>query len=169
MHAATKQQFADLLAQHDRELLRAQAPRAEATMETERFDREFDEVRKHVIEPVMQEVHEMLHEHGMQSAIHVEHRHAESDGTHCPTRISFEFQVLTDAEVRGFPLTTPTLTFSAEPEIGKVVVTENSVLPFIGGHVGVVEQCQLHGINASLVERHLLELARKVLRGTGVS
>ena len=168
MHAATRQQFSDLLAQHDREMLRAQALHADAAVETERFDREFDDVRKHVIEPVMQEVRDMLHEHGLQSAIHVDHRHAE-DGTQCPTRISFEFQVLTDAEVRGFPLTMPTLTFSAEPEIGKVVVTENSVLPFVGGHVGVVDQCQLHGITAGLVERHLLELARKVLRGTGVS
>jgi hypothetical protein len=59
--------------------------------------------------------------------------------------------------------------FMADPVNENVLVHENSILPYFGGHVGLVEQCTLDGLTGEHVEKHLLALAQKVLRGTGAS
>ena len=83
--------------------------------------------------------------------------------------IAFEFRVLTDPETHGFPLPRRRSPSSPTPPTSTVLVHENSILPFFGGHVGVIGQCALDDLTGELVEKHLLAVARKVLRGTGAT
>ena len=169
MRRDTERQFRELLEQHDREFLRSVTPSAERTLREQEFDRQFHERTKDVTEPIMTKLSALMHDHGLQSAIVVTQRHTEPDGKITPSSIAFEFRVLTDPETHGFPITTPTLAFIADPATSTVLVHENSILPFFGGHVGVIGQCAFDDLTGELVEKHLLAIARKVLRGTGAS
>jgi hypothetical protein len=169
MREETERQFRELLEQHDREFLKSVTPRAERALREQEFDRRFHEHTKDVIEPIMTKLRALMHDHGLQSEIVVTQRRAESDGKITPSGITFEFRVLTDPETHGFPVTTPTLAFIADPANNNVLVYENSILPFFGGHVGVIDQCALDDLTAELVEKHLLAIAQKVLRGKGAS
>jgi len=111
----------------------------------------------------------LMHDHGVHAEIiSTEHR-IETGGRATPSEIRFEFRVLTDAEAHGFHVTTPTLAFIDDPASESVLVHENSILPYVGGHVGLVAHYGLDGLTSELVEEHLLAVARKVLRGTDAS
>lgn len=167
MRKETERQFRQLLEQHDHEFLKSVTPSAERTLRQQEFDLRFHERSNDVIQPIMTKLRALMHDHDLQSEIVVTQRRTESDGKITPSGIAFEFRVLTDPETHGFPVTTPTLAFIADPANNTVLVHENSILPFLGGHVGVIDQCALDDITGELVEKHLLAVARKVLRGTG--
>ena len=169
MREETERQFRQLLGQHDREFLKSVTPRAERVLREQEFDSQFQERIKDVIEPVMTKLRALMHEHGLRSEILVTQRCAEPAGKITPSSIAFEFRVVTDPETHGFPITMPTLAFIADPANNIVLVHENSILPFFGGHVGVIDQCALNGLTDELVEKHLLAVAQKVLRGTAVT
>ena len=169
MREETERQFRELLEQHDREFLKSVTPSTERALREQEFDRRFHERTKDVIEPIMTKLRALMHDHGLQSEVIVTQRRTESDGKITPSSIAFEFRVLTDPETHGFPVTTPTLAFIADPANNNVLVYENSILPFLGGHVGVIDQCALDDLTGELVEKHLLAIAQKVLRGTGAS
>ena len=67
------------------------------------------------------------------------------------------------------PGTTPALTFISGAGLGKILVHEESVLPFVGGHIGVIDECDLDDVNSDLVEKHLLALSQKILQSGDVS
>ncbi len=169
MREETERQFRQLLEQHDREFLKRASSRAERALGEQEFDRAFHERCKTVIHPVMARLHALMHDHNLQSGVVVAERHVAPDGRIIPSSIAFEFRVLTDPETHGFPVVTPALSFIADPTIDTVLVHENSILPFLGGHVGVIDRAPIDGITGEMVERHLLALAQKVLRGTGAS
>jgi hypothetical protein len=169
MQEETERQFRQPLEQHDREFLKSATGTADRALREQEFDRRFHERTKDVIEPVMTKLHALMHDHGLQSEIVETQRRTESDGKITPSSIAFEFRVLTDPESQGFPVTTPTLVFIADPANNNVLVYENSILPFLGGHVGMIDQFALDDLTGELVEKHLLVIAPKVLRGTGAS
>jgi hypothetical protein len=169
MREETERQFRELLEQHDREFLKSVTPSAERALREQEFDRRFHERTRDVIEPVMTNLRALMHDHGLQSEIVVTQRRTESYSKITPSSIAFEFRVLTDPETHGFPVTTPTLAFIADPANNIVLVYENSILPFLGGDVGMIDQCALDVLTDELVEKHLLAVAQKVLRGTGAS
>ena len=169
MREATERQFAELLEQHDREFLKPNAAAADRALQEQEFDRRFHERCKIVVHPVMARLHAMMHDHGLQSGVVVTERRRDAHGRIVPSSIAFEFRVLTDPETHGFPVVTPALSFIADPANDTVLIYENSILPFLGGHVGVIDRCPVEGLTETLVEQHLLAIARKVLRGTGVS
>ncbi len=169
MKQATEQQLRTLLEQHDREYLKKLAIEHDWARAGEAFDRKFEEIRDDVIRPAMEDVHDLMAEHGLKSQITVTDRTVQSDGKVKPASIAFEYLVHADAEYQGMPGTTPALTFISEAGLGKVLVHEESMLPFIGGHIGVIDQCDLDEVNSDLVEKHLLALSEKMLRGTDVS
>ncbi len=169
MREETERQFRELLEQHDREFLKSVTPSTERALREQEFDRQFHELARDVIEPIMTKLRALMHDHGLESAIVVAERRIDADSKITPSSIAFEFRVLTDPEIHGFPVTIPTLTFIADPANRNVLVHENSILPFFGGHVGVIEQCVLGELTGEFVEKHLLAIARKVLRGTGAT
>ncbi len=169
MREETERQFKRLLEQHDREFLKRAGPAAEHALRLQEFDRRFHERVQDVVEPVMAKARALLHDHGVQSKIVATQRHAAADGKITPSSIAFQFDVLTDAESHGFPITTPTLSFIADPARNAVLVYEDTLLPFFGGQVGVSGHCTLDELTSETVERHLLAVARKVLRGTGAA
>ncbi len=169
MRKETERSFRQLLSEHDRDFLRAVTPGVERAVREQEFDNGFSACAKDVIGPVMTSLRGMMHDHGLRSEIVVTRRGTASDGKITPSSIAFEFHVLTDPETHGFPVTTPALTFIADPANNRVLVHENSILPFLGGHVGMIDQCELDGVTSGFVEKHLLAIAQKVLRGTGVT
>ena len=130
MREETERQFRELLEQHDREFLKSVTPRAERALREQEFDRRFHEHTKDVIEPIMTKLRALMHDHGLQSEIVVTQRRAESDGKIAPSGITFEFRVLTDPETHGFPVTTPTLAFIADPANNNVFVYKTRSCPF---------------------------------------
>jgi len=169
MRAETERQFRDLLEQHDREFLKSATAGAVRALTEQEFDLRFLERTKDVVEPVMTKLRTLMHDHGLHSEIVVTQRRSEAGGKIIPSGITFEFRVLTDPETHGFPITTPSLAFIADPTNSNVQVHENSILPFLGGHIGMIDQCALDDLTSERVEKHLLAVAQKVLRGTGVS
>jgi hypothetical protein len=169
MRPEIEREFQRLLEQHDREFLRSVSPAAERVLREQEFDRHFRERISDIVEPIMAKARALMRDHGVHAEIVVTQRRTEPDGKITPSGIAFEFQVLTDAEAQGFPVTMPTLAFIAEPGSESVLVHENSMLPFFGGHIGVVDHCTLDTLTGELVEKHLLAVAKKVLRGTGAS
>lgn len=169
MREATEQQFRELLEQHDREFLKPASGAAERALREQEFDRRFHERCKAVVHPVMARLHAMMHHHGLHSGVVVTERHSDANGRIVPSSIAFEFRVLTDPEIHGFPVVTPVLSFIADPANDAVMIYENSILPFFGGHIGVIGHCAVDELTEALVEQHLLAIARKVLRGTGVN
>lgn len=111
----------------------------------------------------------MMHDHALQSVILVTQRRVGSDGKIIPSSIAFEFRVLTDPETHGFPVVTPTLAFVADPVNNTVLVHENSILPFLGGHVGLIDRGSLEDLTGEFVEKHLFAIAQKMLCGTDAS
>ena len=169
MREATERQFRDLLEQHDREFLRSASRDGERALNEQEFDRRFHEHVADVVTPIMTKLRSLMKDHDLHSEIVVTQRRADAGGKIAPSSITFEFRVLTDPETHGFPITTPTLAFIADPSNNAVLVHENTVLPFLGGHVGSIDQCPLDQLSAERVEKHLLAVATKILRGTGVS
>jgi hypothetical protein len=169
MREATERQFRTLLEEHDIEFLRSAARDGRHALTEQEFDRHFHEDANNLVVPIMAKLRTMMLEHGLHSEIVVTQRRAEVDGSVTPSSIIFEFRVLTDAETKGFPITTPTLSFIADPSNNAVLVHENTFLPFLGGHVGLIDQCPLDALSIEHVEMHLLAVAGKVLRGTGAS
>ncbi|MGE0416590.1 MAG: hypothetical protein AB7O80_07270 [Acetobacteraceae bacterium] len=169
MRPETERQFRELLEQHDREFLRTTTRAGMQAMDERAFDTRFHEHVKTTVAPVMARLRALMHDHGLQSGLVIGERRVDADGRITPSSVTFEFRVLTDPETHGFPNTTPTLAFVADPATGMVLVQENSFLPFLGGHVGVIDRIPLDGLTAEAVETHLLAIARKVLRGTGAS
>jgi hypothetical protein len=169
MREATERQFRQLLEQHDREFLRSASRDGRLALREQEFDRRFREHVTDVVMPIMTRLRTLMRDHDLHSEIIVTQRHTEADGKITPSSIVFEFRVLTDPETHGFPITTPTLAFIADPANTAVLVHENTVLPFLGGHVGLIDHCPLDQLSTDRVEKHLLAVAKKVLRGTGVS
>jgi len=169
MRAETERQFKELLEKHDREFLTSAAQNAANALRDQDFDQRFAERASDVIEPVMTELSKLMRDHGIKSSIIMTKRHVETGGKVTPSSVSFEFRVLTDAETHGFPVTTPSLAFVADPANSDVQVHENSILPFLGGHVGMIDRCKLGDLTSERVEKHLLSVAKKVLRDTGAS
>ncbi len=169
MREETERQFRQVLEQHDRESFKSTGPAAECVFREQEFDRRFQERAKDVIEPILAKAKALMHDHGLHSGIVVTQRRTEADGKITPSSIAFEFHVLTDAQTHGFPTTTPSLAFIADAGGDAVVVHENSMLPFFGGHLGIIDRVRLDELTGELVERHLLAFARKVLPGTGTS
>ena len=169
MREATRTRFRQLLAQHDKEMLKAAALAAGTVPTEQERDQQFLDHARTVIEPVMAEAAKLMHDHGLQSAIVRAERGTDAAGKITPPSIGFEFRVLTDPETHGFPVTIPTLTFMPGADANTVIVHENSILPFLGGHVGIIDHCALPQMTAERVETHLLAIAEKVLRETGVS
>jgi hypothetical protein len=169
MKEGTRRSLQQLLEQHDREYLEKLKANVSEIGDEEAFTRGFESIRNDIIQPVMAEFHDLLEEHGLKSRVSIEPRLIQSDGEIKPGKIVFECLVLTDAEIHGFPITTPTLAFISKPRLGKVLVHENSALPYFGGHIGVIEECGLKEVTADLVEKHLLAFSEKILRGTDVS
>ncbi len=169
MREAAERQFRQLLEQHDREFLTSTTSKADRVLREQAFDRRFHECCNTVVEPVMTKLQALMRDHGLQSAV-ITTRHAIApDGKVTPSAIAFEFRVLTDPETQGFPVTTPTLSYIADPANHTVLVHENTILPFLGGHVGLIGQCTLDDLTGERVEQDLLAVAGKVLRGTDVT
>lgn len=169
MREATKRQLQELLEQHDREYLRKAKAERDWEVEGENFDRSFENAKENIIEPIMQEFHDVLAEHGIKSRIDSTLRTTQSDGKVVPAKIAHEYLVHTDIEFQGLPGTTPALTFVGESTLGKILIHEDSMLTFIGGHAGVIAECSLDELTTDLVEKHLLAFSGKILKGTGVS
>jgi hypothetical protein len=169
MKEATKYQLLQILAEHVQEAFKASIKQARTFIGPETFDQEFERIREQVIRPIMVELHDLMKQHGLKSRIIVDNRAVGPDGKLQPAKISFEYLVLTDAEAEGLPVATPTVEFIAQPEAGRVLINENSALPFVGGHVGPVGQYALGDMTSDVVEKYLLDVTRNVLRGTGVS
>jgi hypothetical protein len=169
MREATERQFRELLEQHDQEFLRSAVRNGRHALSEHEFDRRFHEDTNSVVVPIMTKLRALMREHDLHSEIVVTQRRTETDGRITPSSVAFEFRVLTDAETHGFPITTPSLAFIADPSNNAVLIHENTVLPFLGGHVGLIDQCPLDGLSGDQIEKHLLAVAEKVLRGTGVS
>ena len=167
MREATERQFRELLEQHDREFLRSASRDGTQALREQEFDRRFHEHAADMVAPIMTKLRSLMRDHELHSEIILTQRHTDADGKIAPSSIAFEFRVLTDPETHGFPITTPTLTYIADPSNNAVMVHENTILPFLGGHVGLIDQCPLDQLSAERVEKHLLAVARKVLRGTG--
>jgi hypothetical protein len=167
MREATERQFRELLEQHDREFLRSASRDGKQALREQEFDRRFHEHAADMVAPIMTKLRSLMRDHDLHSEIILTQRHTDAGGKITPSSIAFEFRVLTDPETHGFPITTPTLTFIADPSNNAVMVHENTILPFLGGHVGLIDQCPLDQLSAERVEKHLLAVARKVLRGTG--
>jgi hypothetical protein len=168
MRDETEARFRRLLERHDRESLRAVTPDERRALRAREWDTQFLEKAETVVRPILARLHTLMHDHGLRSGIVLNKRRTEPDGSATPASITFEFQVLTDPETHGFPITLPTLAFIGDPVHGMIMVHENSVLPFIGGHVGIIDQCPIEGLTGDFVERHLFSIAAKVLRGTDV-
>jgi hypothetical protein len=169
MREETEREFREILERHDREILRPATPGAEDALRQQEFDRAFAEHAKDVIEPVMTKLRAMMRDHDLRAEVVVTQRHGEGRGKVVPSSIAFEFHVLTDLETHGLAASTPALTFLSDPAAGSVVVHEHSSLPFLGGYSGVVGRYALGALTAEVVEKHLLDMARKVLLGTGVT
>lgn len=169
MRDTTRQQFQRLFEGHDREVFKSSLRSARTEFGPEPFDQVYARVRDEVIHPLMTELHELMHGHGLKSQIVVQDRKIDSDARPQPAKITFEYLVLTDAEAEGLPVTTPVLEFTAQPEAGQIMVYENSALPFVGGHIGVIGQYRPGEMTSDVVEKYLLETTARVLRGTGVS
>ena len=169
MKEAVKYQFLQILAEHDQEAFKASIKQARTFIGPETFDQEFERIREQVIRPIMVELHDLMKQHGLKSRIVLDNRAVGPDGKSQPAKISFEYLVLTDAETEGLPVTTPVVEFIAQPEAGRVLINENSALPFVGGYIGAVGQCPLGDVTGDVVEKYLLDATRNVLRGTGVS
>jgi hypothetical protein len=166
MREEAEARFRHLLERHDRELLRPLGPDARRALREQEWDRRFHETVERVVQPIMTRLRTLMHDHGLRGEITVTRRHTDADGKVTPSSIAFAFQVLTDPETHGFPITIPTLTLIGDAVHDAVQAHENSVLPFLGGHVGIVDQCPLERLDADFVEKHLFAIARKVLRGT---
>jgi hypothetical protein len=169
MRAEIERQFKDLLENHDREFLVSAAKSAANALREQDFEERFHERAKDIIEPAMVELSQLLHDHEIKSGFVVTNRHTDMGGKVTPSSIAFEFRVLTDPETHGFPITTPTLSFIADPANMDVQVHENSILPFLGGHIGMIDRFKLGDLTEERVEKHLLAVAKKVLRGTGAA
>lgn len=169
MKQATEEKLRTLLDQHDRAYLKKLEIERDWTLESEEFDQEFHRVRVNVIRPVMADFHAMMEAHGLKSQIAEADRVILSDGKVKPASIAFEYLVHADAEHQGMPGTTPALTFISEAGLGKVLIHEESMLPFVGGHIGIIDERRLDEVTADLVEEHLLALSAKILRGADVS
>ena len=169
MQQATEQKLRNLLERHDRAYLKKLEIEHDWTVAGEEFDRKFGDLRATVIRPVMEDFHALMEEHGLQSQIAETDRTVLSDGKVKPASIAFEFLVHADAEYQGMPGTTPALTFISEAGLGKVLVHEESMLPFVGGHIGIIDERRLDEVTGELVEKHLLALSEKILRGADVS
>lgn len=166
MREETEFQFRRLLEDHDRDLLRLPTADAHQALRDQTWDTRFHDRIEHLVHPIMTRLRAMMHEHGLRSEIVVTHRQTNDAGRIVPSSIAFEFHVLTDPETHGFPVTTPSVTFVGDPTLDAVQVHENSMLPFLGGHVGMIDQCKLAWLDEAFVEKHLLAVARKILRGT---
>lgn len=169
MQQATEQKLRDLLERHDLAYLKKLEIEHDWTVAGEEFDRGFRELRRTVIQPVMADFHALMAEHGLRSRITESDREVLSDGKVRPATIAFEFLVHADAEYQGMPGTTPALTFISEAGLGKVLIHEESMLPFVGGHIGIIDERRLDEVTADLVEKHLLALSEKILRAGDVS
>lgn len=169
MKESTERQLRKLLEQHDREYLAKLEAEGDWVRKSEKFDRRFEETRETIIQPVMEEFHRLMEEHGLKSRIVVDHRLLQSDGLVRPAKIALEFLVHTGEEFQGLVGSTPTLTFISEGVLGKILIHEDSILPFVGGHRGIIGERGLDEITESLVEEQLLAFSEKILRGTEVS
>lgn len=169
MKESTERQLRALLEQHDREYLAKLEAESEWARESETFDQRFEAMRESVIQPVMAEFKSLLDEHGLESRIVVDHRLVQSDGLVKPAKIAFEFLVHTELEYQGLVGSTPSLTYISEAVLGKVLIQEDSMLPYVGGHRGVIAECGLDEITPDLVEAQLLAISEKILKGTEVS
>ena len=169
MREATEHALRHLLERHDRAVLRSAGSDTDRALRMQDFDRRFQERVKHTVEPVMANARALMHDHGVHSEIVVAQRRSEPDGKVTPSSITFEFRVLTDAEVEGFPLTIPSLAFIADPVGDAVLVQENSILPFAGGYVGVVARASIDELTGEYVEDQLLRVAQKVLSDSTAS
>lgn len=169
MKQANKQKLQALLDSHDRAYLKKLEIEHDWVRAGELFDQKFEKVRDDVIWPAMTEVHDLMAEHGLKSQIRVTDRTVHSDGKVKPASIALEYLVHADAEFKGMPGTTPALTFISEAGLGKVLVHEESVLPFVGGHIGVIDECDLDDVDSDLVEKHLVALSQKILKSGDVS
>jgi hypothetical protein len=169
MKQATEQHLRTLLEQHDRAYLKKLEIEHDWVVESADFDRKFEKLRTDVIKPVMEDFHDLLEEHGLKSQIAENDRVVHSDGKVKPASIAFEYLVHADAEYQGMPGTTPALSFISEAGLGKVLIHEESMLPFVGGHIGIIDERRLDEVTSDLVEKHLLALSEKILRGTDVS
>lgn len=127
MREATDRLFRERLEQHDRAFLKSVAP--ERAFREREFDRRFHERTEAVVASIMTRPRALMHDHGPRSEIVVTRRRTETDGKIRPSRIAFEFQVLTDPETHGFPVTTTTRAFVADPANNFVLVHENPTLP----------------------------------------
>lgn len=164
MRDETEARFRHLLERHDRERLRATTPGERRAFREQEWDTRFQETADTVVRPILERLRTLMHDHGLRAEVIQTKRRTETDGTIAPSSIVFEFRVLTDPETHGFPITTPSLSFIGDPVHGTVMVHEDSVLPFLGGHVGIVDQVSIEGLSGDLVERHLLAIAAKILR-----
>jgi len=169
MRQETERQFRQLLEHHDREFLKPATAAARKALTQQEFDLRFQERVKVVVLPIMTTLRSLMHDHGLHAEIVETHRHTDANGRFIPSSIKFEFHVLTDPETHGFPITTPALAIIAEPANRNAQVHENSILPFLGGHVGVIDTCPLDELTGERVEKHLLAIAQKLLRGTDAS
>lgn len=162
---AAKTKLETILAAHDREFLinKGQFDGQAATVET--FDEAFDHVCVDVIRPAMEDVQALLQQHEVHTKIVMEKRRPGGAQDARPARAVFELHVLTDAEDHGFPITIPHIAFIAEPSTGKVRLYENAILPYLGGHSGLVREVALGDVTGDLVEESLVGLAEKVLKG----
>lgn len=165
MREESEQRFRRLLEQHDRELLAAAAARAERGMRDQAWDARFHDRARDVVLPVMQRLKALMHEYELNSAIIVTNRRTSPEGVVTPSSVGFEFRVLTDPETHGFPITVPSLTLIADPASRAVLVHENTMLPYEGGHVGLVARHGLEDLTGAAVEDHLYAVAGKILRG----
>jgi hypothetical protein len=169
MRQDTERQFRQLLEHHDREFLKAATAAARKALTQQEFDLRFQERAWVVVLPIMTTLRSLMHDHGLHAEIVETHCHTDDRGKTVPSSVTFEFHVLTDPETYGFPITTPALAIIAEPANRNVQVHENSILPFLGGHLGVIDTCTLDELTGARVEKHLLAVAQKVLRGTGAN
>lgn len=165
MKQATKAKLEEILVGHDREFLvnKGQFSKQIATVET--FNEAFDHLCTGVIRPVMEEVQALLKQHQIHAEIVVKESRPGVAGKAQLASVMFELHVLTDAEAHGVPLSIPHIVFIAEPSTGKVRLHEDTILPYLGGHAGLVRELAFGDVTADLVEDCLVDLAKKVLKG----
>lgn len=162
MRDVAKQKLRQILEQHGRAV---HGEAGTAQPDKAAFEQGFERAVADIIRPIMLEAQATLKEHGVASKVLFQPVGGGSE----LAKITFEFLVQTEAETHGFPLTNPALTFAADTALCEVLVHENAILPYIGGHAGIIARRPIEAVTEDLVEQLLLDLSQKILSGASVT
>lgn len=159
----TKNELEQLMSLYKNDTEGLQAKRNQEKTEQEKYNQDFEKLKKEIIWPVIVEVGNYLTDYGHDYHITEEKEFVDATATYHPSFIALNIYPSTLEEEFKKPESAPFISFIANPYQKKIGLSVSTMIPGEGGYVGSHGEFDMSQITQEMIEKEIVNVLKNTL------